>query len=407
VSFLEAIRSALGTLRANRLRSFLTVLGNVVAVLSVIAVVSVIQGLNRFVAEEFLSTGSHVFTLTKFGMITNFEDYIKALRRPDITYDHARALASRLNFAAAVVPRFDLSLRAERGRLGADDTPVAGFGGDYPLVGDYPLEDGRHLTESDVAGRARVAIIGRGIAEKLFAGVDPIGRDLRVGGTRYQVVGVLEKRGGALGENRDDVVLVPITTLLRQGGGRYSSCQILVQARSPEELERAQEEAVLQLKILRGLDPWDPPDFDVFSDQQLYGFYEKMTQGIYGLLVGVVSLSLVIGGIVIMNIMLVSVTERTREIGIRKAVGARRRDVVQQFLVEAVVLALAGGIIGVLGGIGVALAVRASTPLPAAIQAWSVAVGLVLATSVGLFFGIYPAWRASRLEPIAALRYEN
>jgi putative ABC transport system permease protein len=407
VEFREAMRLAWATLWNNRLRSFLTVLGNVVAVLSVITVVSVIQGLNRYVAQEFLSTGSHVFTLTKFGIIMNYEDYLNALKRPDLTVEDAEFLEGTLALSSAVVPRLGARQSVKHGRLEAEDAPVGGVGADYPLVGDFPLADGRDLTQADVQGRAAVAVIGSGIRDKIFGAEDPIGKEMRIGGFRYRVVGVLKARGGGGGESRDDQVLVPITTLLRQFRGRSQSVDILVQARDPERMAEAQEEAALQLKIRQGRKPWEKPDFDVMTDEQLYSFYQNATQGIYGLLVGVVSLSLLIGGIVIMNIMLVSVTERTREIGIRKAVGARRRDIVIQFLVESVLLALAGGVIGVLGGIGGALTVRATTPLPAAIQVWSVLVGLLLASSVGLFFGIYPAWRASRLAPISALRYEN
>jgi putative ABC transport system permease protein len=213
--------------------------------------------------------------------------------------------------------------------------------------------------------------------------------------------------GGTAGGSEDDQVLVPITTLLRQVGPSGRSLDIAVAAIDPDRVHEAQDEATVQLQILRGLKPWQKPDFDTVTNGQLYALYEGTSKGIYGLLLGVVSLSLLVGGIVIMNIMLVSVTERTREIGIRKAVGARRRDIVTQFLVESAMLAAAGGVIGVFGGVTVALIVRAAPPLPAAVHLWSILAGLGLATSVGLFFGIYPAWRASRLLPIAALRHET
>lgn len=406
MEFLEAIRLALGTLWSNRLRSFLTVLGNVVAVLSVVALVSVIQGLNLFVSREFLSTGSNTFTLAKFGMIRNYEEYLKALARPDLTLEDARDLERTCTLAAAVVPFADAQLPVKRGRQEAENAPVRGAGAGYPLVGSLTLATGRDLNEIDVEDRAEVAVIGDRIREKLFGAEDALGKDIRVGGHRVQVVGILEKRGGTSFRSDDDQVLLPITTFLKYRG-RSESIYITILAVDPLRMEEAQEEAALHLKIRQGKKPYDKEDFDILTDEQFYGLYKQATNGIYGLLVGVVSLSLLVGGIVIMNIMLVSVTERTREIGIRKAVGARRRDITTQFLVESVLLAAAGGVLGVLGGVGVALLVRATTPLPASIQLWSILVGLLLASAVGLFFGIYPAWRASRLAPIAALRHET
>ncbi len=407
MEFREAIRLALGTLWTNRLRSFLTVLGNVVAVLSVVALVSVIQGLNRYVSTQFLSTGSGTFTITKFGLIMNYDDYLKAAARADITLADAEDLERKLTLAAAVVPVGQGRMAVKRGTVAGDDAPVLGVGAGYPLISRYELSSGRDLGDSDVRERAAVALVGDRIREKLFPNEDPVGKELKLGAHTFTIVGVMAHQGGSIGGSQDDQVVIPVTTLLKLQGSRARTLDIGILARSPGQIEAARDEAEVQLKIRRGLKPWAKPDFDVITDEQLYGIYQNLTKGIYGLLLGVVSLSLLIGGIVIMNIMLVSVTERTREIGIRKAVGARRTDIVAQFLVESVLLALAGGVIGVLGGIGAALAVRALTPLPASVELWSVAVGLVLASSVGLFFGIYPAWRASRLAPIAALRYEN
>jgi putative ABC transport system permease protein len=340
-------------------------------------------------------------------MITSYEESLKALERPDLTLEDARDLERKSTLAAAVVPFTEAQLSVKRGRLEAENAPVRGTGAAYPLVSRMTLAEGRDLTEIDVDQRSEVAVIGDRVKEKLFAGEDPLGKDIRVGGHRVSVIGVLERRGGTSLGSDDDQVLLPITTLMKYQGSRARSIMITVLASDPDRMEAAQDEASVLLKIRQGKKPWEKADFDVMTDEQFYSIYEKATQGIYGLLIGVVSLSLLVGGIVIMNIMLVSVTERTREIGIRKAVGARRRDIVAQFLAESVMLAFAGGMIGVLGGVTAAMLVRALTPLPASIQLWSVLVGLLLASSVGLFFGIYPAWRASRLLPIAALRYET
>ncbi len=407
MDFREALRLALDTLWSNRLRSFLTVLGNVVAVLAVVGLVSVIQGLNDYVSSEILATGSGSFTVTKFGMIMNYDQFLEALKRPDLTLDDARALEERLAVPAVVVPSLELNLSVKRGRESADGAPVRGVGPGYPAVGTFELSAGRHLGAADVQGRVPAAVIGHRIADRLFPAGGAVGMDMRVGGHRHTVIGVLEERGGTIAETRDDLILVPITTLLKHHGGRSRSLTITVRPDDPALIDEAREEVELHLKLHRGLKPWSEPDFDLFSDEQLYSLYQNLTAGIYGLLLGVVSLSLLVGGIVIMNIMLVSVTERTREIGIRKAVGAKRRDIVLQFLAESVLLAAAGGVIGVLAGIGVAIAVGTLTPLPARVELWSVMVGLLLASSVGLFFGIYPSWRASRLVPVAALRHEN
>ncbi len=402
----ESVRLALSTLWSNRLRSFLTVIGNVVAVLSVVMVVSVIRGLDLFVADKILSTGADVFSLTKIGFVTDYETYLKELERPDIKLGDAAYLSTVLSQSDVVVPRIDRQLSVRLGSKSTGSAPIAGVGAGYALVSDIPLASGRHLEEADVSGHDAVAVIGDGIREKLFLEMDPLGQSLRVGNRTYRVVGVVSKRGGGLGPSRDDQIFVPITTLRQQTGAR-GSVDIYIRARSHEVLEEAKEEASLQLKIRRGHRPWDPPDFDLMTDEQIYKLYESASRGIYGLLIGVVSLSLLIGGIVIMNIMLVAVTERTREIGIRKAIGARRRDIVAQFLVEAVVLAFVGGLLGVGLGVVGSLAVRGLTPLPASVELWSVVIGLVLASSVGLFFGIYPAHRASELAPIEALRAES
>jgi putative ABC transport system permease protein len=406
VNLLEALRLALTTLWANRLRSFLTILGNVVAVSSVVAVVAVINGLNSYVSEKILSTGSHVFQISKFGMATDYDSYMKMLRRKDITLDDADALARQMQNAMAVVPIVTRSETLRRGRDEASGATVVGLGEGYPDLRTLDIESGRHLTRQDMTGRASVAVIGAEVKDKLFGGIDPIGQELRVGRHRLLVVGVLKPRGSVLGQSQDNLVLIPVTTFVKTYGKRYP-IELNIRATGAETLEAAEEEATFLLKLRRGLDPWDEPDFDVMSSEMLYTLYQNITKGIYGLTIGIVAISLLVGGIVIMNIMFVSVTERTREIGIRRALGAKRRDVVLQFLSESIALAAVGGVFGVLVGAAGALVLRATTPLPASIQVWSIVVGLLLASSVGLFFGIYPAFRASRLAPVEALRHET
>jgi len=405
VKLLEALRLALSILWANRLRSVLTILGNVVAVGSVVAVVAIIEGFNTYVSDKILSTGSHVFSITKFGFTTDSETWLKMLRRRNLTIDDADALARQMRHALAVVPVVSRRENLKLGRDEARGAAVVGLGDGYPELRTLEIEAGRHLGRDDVQGRASVAVIGEQIREKLFGALDPIGRDLRVGRHRFTVVGVLKKRGSILGQSQDDVVLIPVTTYAKLFGSR-DPIEINVRAISAESMQEAQDEAALIMKLRRGLNPWDEPDFDIATSEMYYALYENITRGIYGLTIGIVAISLLVGGIVIMNIMFVSVTERTREIGIRRALGAKRRDVVLQFLSESVALAVLGGLIGVLLGVAAALALRGATPLPATIRLWSVAVGLLLASSVGLFFGIQPAVKASRLVPVEALRHE-
>ena len=405
MNLLESLRLALSVLWSNRLRTFLTILGNVVAVSSVVAVVSIIDGLNRYVSERILSTGSHVFTITKMGFEGDYDAYLKMLRRKDLTLDDAAALSRQMQNVLAVVPVVTRRETLHKGRDEAKGAVVAGMGDGYPDLRTLEVASGRHLTREDVQGRAAVAVIGQQVREKLFDPVDPIGQELRVGRHRFLVVGVLQKIGSVLGQSQDNIVLIPVTTYAKLFGMR-DPMEIRVRAASAETMADAEEEATLLLKLRRGLKPWDEPDFNVFTSEMLYTLYKGLTASIYGLTVGVVAISLLVGGIVIMNIMFVSVTERTREIGIRRAVGAKRSDIILQFLSESVALAVLGGILGVIVGILVTVILRGVTPLPATIRPWSILVGLCLASSVGLFFGIYPAAGASRLVPVEALRRE-
>jgi putative ABC transport system permease protein len=258
----------------------------------------------------------------------------------------------------------------------------------------------------DVRERASVAVIGNQVRDKMFENEDPVGKELRLGGYQYLVVGVLAKQGGTALTSRDNIVLVPITTLLKQRGGRARSIDITVLARDPARLQQAQEEAELILKLHRGLKPYAAPNYDVMTAEQLYSLYQGLTKGIYGLLLGIVSLILLIGGIVIMNIMLVSVRERTREIGIRKAVGARGRDIMVQFLVEALVLSLTGGLIGVAFGVAASALIGTLAGWGLNVSPSTVVLAVGFSLAVGVVFGVWPARQAARLDPITALRYE-
>jgi putative ABC transport system permease protein len=401
----ESTGIALGAIRANKLRSFLTLLGTIIGVASVIAVVSFVEGMNRFVSDKLLNAGSNVFWVDKFGFITNNDDYINALRRPDITLDDAEALRLGVAHARMVVAGNDKSARVHYRARHVDGVQIHGRGPGYEVVEDLTIAQGRQLAESDDMHRELVCVIGAEVAEELFPGMDPIDKEVRVGEQSYRVVGVVEAKGKMLGQSQDRFVTIPVRTFQKyetEGG----SIQIAVKSDDQASLPIALQEARNILRGRRHLGPGRPDNFGISTADTWMEFYRTLTGGIFVVMIGVASIALVVGGIVIMNIMLVSVTERTREIGIRKALGARPRDILTQFLVEATTLSLSGGLIGILMGVGLALLVGAVTPLPAGVNFPAIALGIVMSSLVGIFFGSYPAYRASRLDPIEALRYE-
>lgn len=400
----ESVSIAIAALRANKLRSFLTLLGNIVGVSSVIAIVAIIAGMNGYVASKLAQQGSNVFWVDKFGMIFSEEDYLDAMKRKDITIEDGKAIQEICPSVKAVAPHSE-SRQAVRFRTRSAGAQIQGLSEYYPEVNDVNLSAGRHLTGTDIRHNSAVCVLGSEIAEKLFENLDPLGRQIRVGNYSYTVVGLAERKGKILGQSQDAVVIIPITAFQKQFGHR-SDITLEIQSTSAATYMKAQDEARVVLRARRHVPYVKKDDFGIITADMITGFFENFSKGAFALMVGVAGLSLVVGGIVIMNIMLVSVTERTREIGIRKALGARGADLLHQFLSEAVALSLLGGIIGVLAGAGVALLVKAVTPLPARIEPWSVFMGLLVASSVGLFFGIYPAMRAARLDPIEALRFE-
>jgi putative ABC transport system permease protein len=401
----ENLKIALDAIRANKLRSVLTVLGNVVAVMSVIMVVAVIDGVNTYVGEKILEQGLQVVYIDKFGLITNDDAFREAEKRRDLTLREARALEMRMRLASRVVAQVEASKRVRAGRNELANVTVRGTTAGYEEVGNFEVAEGRHIDPSDVDRRRPVAVVGSEVASALYPRVDPVGQRLKISGHELLVIGVLKPKGNVLGQSQDNIVLTTLGQYDKMFGA-HRSLTITVKAQPGVALERVEDEARVVLRAERHVPLGKPDDFGMSTAETFRALYQSLTSGIFAGTIALVAISLVVGGIVIMNIMLVAVTERTREIGLRKALGARRSDLTGQFLSEAVVLSTFGGVLGVAAGISFALFIRAVTPLPASIQPWSVLISLGVASSVGLFFGVYPATRAAQLDPIAALRQE-
>jgi putative ABC transport system permease protein len=405
MQFRESARIALSALRANKLRSFLTLLGTIVGVTGVITLISLIQGANKYVSEKLVSQGANVFWVDKFGLILDNDKFIEALKRKDLDLADAEAVAGSARLAAGVRAKKDRQADVRFGSERVRRVPIQGMWGDYVAVDRIDLQEGRHLTSSDIARRRSVCVLGFEVWEKLFKGQNALGREVRIGSNTFDVVGVAEKKGSFLGQSQDNFVIIPLGASDKMWG-RRGSIEIGVLAKDAPSFELAQDEARAILRARRHVDPGKDDDFGITTAEMFMDLYRNLTGAIFIVFVGVAGISLVVGGIVIMNIMMVSVTERTREIGIRKALGAKKSDILMQFLVESATLSLTGGAIGVALGSGLALLVAAVSPMPAEVSVLAIFLGLFMSTSIGLIFGIYPAMRAARLDPIVALRFE-
>src|ERR1700691_516950 len=405
---LEAIRIALQSLWANKLRSVLTLLGVVIGVAAVITVVTFVSGINDYVAHKIFNLGADVFIVSKMSAVeTNVDHFLAAEKRKNLILEDYQAVADACRDCEYVGAVLRGSGKVKHGEQSISDTTIQGITPSMATILDTDLTSGRMLNETDLENRTSVAVVGTDIVEHLMAGVDPIGQEIRIDGWTYQVVGVGKKKGKTLGQSADNYVLIPVTVYLKQYGSHTDSLRIWGKATATgAPLNQAIDEARVALRARRHDQPGEEDSFEIETNASLLSIWSGLSSTFFMATIGIAAVSLVVGGIVIMNIMLVSVTERTREIGIRKALGARRADVLMQFLIEAVILALIGGILGVLGGSLVAEAVTLLIGMPSSIKLWAVGAGLLVSASVGVFFGVYPARKAARLDPIVALRFE-
>ncbi|MGH7727145.1 MAG: ABC transporter permease [Candidatus Eiseniibacteriota bacterium] len=412
---LEIAKMAWAALRANKLRSLLTVLGVIIGVSTVIAMVSLIQGLNRSMANQIQSFGSNTIYIRKWRpqvIIGELPDSLRH-RRAFTLGDRDAILAQCPSVRAVSVLNFlDEPQPVRYQKKATKPTFILGNDQAYQETNGYDLTSGRFFTQTETDHRAQVCVIGRETVQTLFPHQDAVGKVIHIGRVPFRIVGELQPRGKFLGFNLDEIVMVPHTSLRKYFPTDQSSFlkgdEVFLNAvaRSPELIPQAIHEINEVLRLRRGLKAHQDNDFAALTDDSLLNLYNQITGGFYVVMIAVAFLSLLVGGIGVMNIMLVSVTERTREIGVRMALGAKRSSILWQFLMEAMVLTGAGGAIGIALGVGIAKLVDALTPLPSAVPLWSVVLGLTFSCGVGLFFGIYPAVRASRLDPVEALRYE-
>jgi putative ABC transport system permease protein len=413
VPFAEAVRIALDSLRANKLRSFLTVLGILIGVSSVIAVVAITEGLDLYIAKQVLGLGGKSFNVMKMpAVITSREQWLAMQRRKDLNLDDLDWVRRMCTLCQQVGAQVSRGGQARYGRTTQNGVAITGITDNIPRIGSVrEITAGRALIAADVDEGRAVGVIGTDLVEAFFGLVDPIGKEILVDGHPFKVVGVAEKKGSIFGNSQDNFVWIPITAFRKSFGARRG-VTITAEAASMEGYEAAQDQARLAMRIRRHLGYAKPDDFEIETGQSIMDLWQNATRGIYVVTIVVTAIALVVGGIVVMNIMLVSVTERIREIGVRKALGAKRRDIMRQFLVEAVILSLGGGLLGVLGATLFSMALAAilggimSADFTAPVRPWAVVLALVVSTAVGLLAGLYPARRAAALDPVVALRNE-
>ncbi len=407
VTFSETLKLALSALRAHKLRSFLTLLGVILAVTTLVFVMSVIDGLNLYVADRVANLGANVFLVHRFGIITSEDAWIKAQKRPLITYEDYVRFRDNMKLASAVAAEEDHNVMVQSGNLNMENVQMFGTTPNFGEVRNLSVAQGRFITQADEEHHSEVVFIGPDLATKFFPNLDPLGKTVRVQTHTYEVIGVAEPLGSAFGQSQDNYMIMPLSAWRKGWHTNEDWLTIFVQAPSQELMAASEDEARMLFRAWRHL-PYDAPDnFGILGSDSIMQLWHDLTKNIAFVAMALVSIFLVVGGIVIMNIMLASVTERTREIGLRRSLGARKKHILFQFMTESGVLAAVGGVIGIFTAYAVVFLVEEVFSFPMHTPVSAVIISLCLSTAVGLFFGIFPAMRAARLDPIEALRSEG
>ena len=402
----ESVRLALASIWANKLRSMLTLLGNIVAVSSIITVVALITGVNEAVSDAIVSDlGADSFTIQRMGMTQNEDEFERMRNNPLVTLEDAEAVKRFAVSVQSVMAQAQMQTRVSYRDEELEMVQLQGVSDEYLNFATFDAERGRMITPTEITRKRNVTLIGWGVADRLFGAEDPLDKKIKIAGMPFTIVGVSKKKGAAFGQSLDEFAVIPLGSYQKLFGSRQS-LQLMVKPRDATFAQRARDEARVALRVDRGLKPTEPDNFGIVASDSVLGIFQQATAGIAVVLVGIVGLSLLVGGIVIMNIMLMVVSERTREIGLRKALGAKRRDIMSQVLTESITLSLVGGIIGIALGAIFSTIISSLTPVPSSVEMWSVALGVVITAAVGLFFGWMPARRAAMLDPIEALRRE-
>jgi putative ABC transport system permease protein len=404
ITFVETFRLALDALRAHKLRSFLTLLGVILAVLTLVTVMSVVAGLNFYVADRVANLGANVYVVDRFGIITSEDAWIKAQKRPLLTLEEFEWVRDNMKLASRVAAAGWVITDIRAGNTLLENTRVMGATADYAELRNIGLASGRYLTEADDLHHSPICFIGTDLVKKFFPTVDPVGKSIRAGTHTYEIVGVAEPIGSAFGQSQDNYMLIPLVTYYKEWHTQRDWLAIFVQAQNTEMIPASQDEARMLMRAYRHLDYNTKDNFAILGSDSIMALWKQLTSNLFGVAVALTGVFLVVGGIVIMNIMLASVTERTREIGLRRSLGARKNHIILQFMTESAVLAAIGGIIGIILAYGVVSLGRAATSIPMKMPLSAVILSLSVSTGVGLFFGIYPAMRAAKLDPIEALR---
>jgi putative ABC transport system permease protein len=405
--FSEAFKLALQSLWANKMRTILTLIGVVMGVASVIMVITLVQGAKQYVSTKLSGYGADVFTVTRMSsVIMSAEDYFRFQKRKVLSFEDYQAVRDNCTECSEVGALLNRATNVVYNGHSSNNTGMRGYTWTMVSLNNIDIALGRGFTPADEDHGTHNAIIGYDIVDNLLGDGDPVGKEIRVDGIPYTVVGVGDRQGKTLGQSQDNWVAVPITTY-QQTYGYNDSVDIYARASGgPEVMERAQDEVRVLMRTRRHNAPGVADDFEVETNDTFLDIANQLLGLFAWVVLGIASISLVVGGVVSMNIMLVSVTERTREIGVRKALGARQRDILLQFLIESGLMALLGGMFGVIGGVGVGKLFTIFVGLPSSAPLWAVLLGLFMATSVGIFFGVYPASKAAKLDPVTALRAE-